>query len=140
VTSAQGRAILFMTAMRLIASHWFSGVGVFQTNVMLGNASGLQNVSHNSYLEVVLIGGVWGIMFLAAYAYIVLAALRIRAMGRDALQADIEALVQVVIVIAIAGLFLSLAYNSILWLPLILALSIGAWNPRSIRGAIERAV
>lgn len=123
-TSAESRAILLTAAADLVTQNWFTGVGVFRTNQVLGDVTGIQNVSHNSYLEMLLIGGVWGGLFLGFYVINTVAALRVNNLGNLMLAGEVEALSQLLIVFGICGFFLSLTYNSVIWLPLALAFTI----------------
>lgn len=115
-SSARARLILAVGAMDLGARNWGRGIGAFRTEAELQKTTGLSNVSHNTYLELFVIGGVWGLLCVGWYAFLLLRGLR----TGDRQHARFIACLA--LVFGFTGLFLSLTYNSIIWLPVVLAL------------------
>ena len=122
LSSAETRALLARAALALALQNWALGVGAYQTDRVIFEYAGIFNVAHNTYLELFLIGGVWGILSILCYAIIVLHGLRFKGCSQPAVLHR-NVLLAVILVFAFAGLFLSLTYNSIIWLPLVMALA-----------------
>lgn len=123
LTSAETRLIVANTAWRLALENWTFGVGAYRSDSAIFAASGIMNVAHNTYLELFLIGGVWGIVAMLCYATILFSGLLsdIRSLAPAFEQGFFFTLV---VVFASLCFFLSLTYNSIIWLPLVLSLTI----------------
>jgi hypothetical protein len=117
-TSAETRIILARTSFELALKHWLFGIGAYQTDRAIYEVSGIRNVAHNTYIELFLIGGIWGIFAMIYYTRILMGKLKNRRLIRE-----YSFLVVLILLFCVAGLFLSLTYNSIMWLPLVLALA-----------------
>ncbi|GAB4502304.1 MAG: hypothetical protein Fur0035_18520 [Anaerolineales bacterium] len=119
-SSAAARAILLRAAFQSAVENWLTGVGAFQTQKTIGDVSGLENVSHNTYVEIFLIGGITGIFALLIYLFTLMSInLKLRKLKTD----GIQTVILINWVIIFAGIFLSLAYNSVFWFPLSLSLA-----------------
>lgn len=126
LSSAETRALLAKAALTLALQNWAVGVGAYQTDRVIVEYAGLANVAHNTYLELFLIGGIWGILSVLCYAVIVLRGLRCEGNCQSVvMQRNI--LLALTLVFAFAGMFLSLTYNSIVWLPIVMALATREW-------------
>lgn len=121
-SSARARLLLAVGAIDLGARNWGRGIGAFRTEAELRKTTGLSNVSHNTYLELFVIGGVWGLLCVVWYAHLLLRGLRSgehRAGGHQ----HARLIACFLLVFGFTGFFLSLTYNSIIWLPVVLALA-----------------
>jgi len=121
LSSAETRFILARTALIAGLKNWFSGVGAFQTPSTIFKLSGIRQVSHNTYLEFFLIGGIWGLLPLLLFTYIFLKFIVRRSFKAFSVQRS--CVIILVLMFAATGLFLSITYNSILWLPIVLILA-----------------
>jgi hypothetical protein len=126
LSSGMARAVLLRSSVELIKEHWFVGVGAYQTNEILFEYSGIKNVAHNTYLEFILIGGLSGFFALLFYGYIILRGFRKRI--PIIFSVNKETMILFTIVFLGGAMFLSITYNSILWLPLIFALVLPKWK------------
>jgi O-antigen ligase len=91
---------------------------------------GISKSVHNSYLELLTAGGLFGLLALGKYYVTVRRSLRRSDQPDDSaehLQTQVE-ITAVVGAVAVMALFLTLNYSSIFWLPAVLAL---AWRYRS---------
>lgn len=126
LSSAETRALLAKAALTLALQNWTVGVGAYQTDRVIFEYVGIDNVAHNTYLELFLIGGIWGILSVLCYVVIVLRGLwgggncQFVAVQRNTL-------LTLTLAFAFAGMFLSLTYNSIIWLPIAIALATREW-------------
>jgi hypothetical protein len=123
LSSAVARVILARTSFLLALQNWIFGVGAYNTERIIYESSGIDQVSHNTYIELFLIGGISGIMSIIVYTVILVNSFRCK--GRqDKKVHERTALALLCIIFGIIGLFLSLTYNSIIWLPLVIAIAI----------------
>lgn len=126
LSSAETRALLAKAALILALQNWATGVGAYQTDSVIFEYIGIPNVAHNTYLELFLIGGVWGVISILTYATIVFRSLWLRGNGQLVVTHR-NALLALALVLAFAGMFLSLTYNSVVWLPIVLAPAMRKW-------------
>lgn len=123
LSSAETRALLAKAALMLALKNWTVGIGAFQTKSLLYEYIGIQNVAHNTYLELFLIGGIWGLLTILFYGLIIFYGVRCKNNCRF-LTLQYNTSFALVVVFVLSGLFLSLTYNSVIWLPIVLALTI----------------
>ncbi|MFT3970667.1 MAG: O-antigen ligase family protein [Micropruina sp.] len=118
--SGAERADLVLATLRVIADHPLSGVGPGNLEGMLYESIGVGKAAHNTYLELLAIGGLFAAVSLTLYFGYVISGL-----GRasELLQEDRNALASArmfVISVALMAGVLTIVYNSLLWLPLAL--------------------
>jgi len=127
ISSAVARAVLLRAAFQAALEHWPTGVGALQTQDAIEALSGLVNVSHNTFVELFLIGGLSGLITILVYFFIVISKhwslIRIKTV-------EVQSILLISWTMVFAGIFLSLVYNSILWFSLVLLLA--AHTARSI--------
>jgi len=122
-TSGEVRVVLARTALALASENWGWGVGAYQTERLMFESTGIYSVAHNTYLELFMIGGIWGILCVLLYAYIIIVSIFPRGRSRD-VSSERDYLIMLSMLFALAGLFLSLTYNSLIWLPVVVALAV----------------
>jgi O-antigen ligase len=90
---------------------------------------------HNTYLEWLVVGGLLGVLTVALYiAFIVWV---LRQSGRAEEDAGRKSFVLTFLfAFGLMALFLTLNYNSIIWLPLVVALAHGKWSTQPTYGEI----
>lgn len=121
LSSAQERLVLARSAIILGVQNWTLGVGAYQTDAMIQAYSGIQNVAHNSYLEFFLIGGIPGIIALVYYGLILRSGLRVK---NPRFNLERKSLRLLVYAFLLTAFFLSLSYNSIIWMLAVYAISL----------------
>lgn len=131
LSSAEARALLAKAALTLALRHWLVGVGAYQTDQVIYEYIGIPNVAHNTYLEQFIIGGILGLLSIFLYAWILTQGLWFKC-SLAQIKIYRNALLVLVMVFAVAGFFLSLSYNSVIWLPLAIALAIRKWSRECI--------
>ncbi len=121
LSSAEVRAILLRTSLLLGLENWTVGLGAYETDKAVFNLTGLNNVAHNTFLELFVIGGIWGLAVSAYYFWIIYSAIKIslREFSKEML-----CVLALMLTFLIAWMFLSLTYNSIIWLPLVISVSL----------------
>jgi len=123
LTSSQARMVLAKGALDSAMSHWVAGVGAYGTEEAIFEAVSLENVAHNTYLELFLIGGVWGLACVYFYCTVVIGSLRVTWNRPDLTEAR-RVVVAAVTSVACGSMFLSITYTSLLWAPAFLALGL----------------
>lgn len=130
-SSGAERADQNLGAIGIIADSFPFGVGAGQVEWRLAEAGFANKAAHNTYLETVCIGGLFGLMFLAGYLWVLL-----RGVLRKPNLLDADAAVArsccrwFVLVFLGFALFITFNYNSILWVPVALSLHL-SWMQRS---------
>jgi hypothetical protein len=124
--SAYERLYLAVSAFFLGLENWMVGVGAYRGPAAIFEFSGVEKPAHNTYLELFLIGGIWGLFAIALYAAVVIRRLW-RLNSFDTLSRERCVFILLTWTFAIVGLFISLTYNSLLWLPLVLAGALSHW-------------
>ncbi len=119
LNSTEARAALLLGSFEIAARHLPFGVGPYQSEALMYELVGLYNVAHNVYMEWIMIGGVCGLLPPIAFVVMIRRARRHARSIADRRAASL--LLVVALVFGIGGLFLSLTYNSFIWLPLALA-------------------
>ncbi|MGE5111008.1 MAG: O-antigen ligase family protein [Acidobacteriaceae bacterium] len=119
LTSTETRAALFFASFVIARENLPYGTGPYQSQFLMAEMIGLENVSHNVYLEWIITGGIFGMMPTLIYMVAVARCLRKILSKRATSMAAL--LIPIWIVFAFAGLFLALTYNSIIWLPMVLS-------------------
>jgi hypothetical protein len=128
ISSAEERAILYRAAWVLGLKNWPTGVGAFQTYQVLNSFTGTGNVSHSTYTELFLIGGLFGVITILYYGFVVVANLfNYMKNNYSGFYFERKASYAIAIVLAASALVLSLTYNSIFWLPIVMVLSTRFW-------------
>ena len=122
LTSATQRIILARAALEIGTQKWLFGVGAHRGNEAIFEQTGFENAAHNTYLQLFLIGGIWGFLALLVYAVVLIRSLRFKPFRVSPGKSN-SAPVLVTLAVTICALFLSLTYNSILWLPIVLAVT-----------------
>lgn len=93
-------------------------------------------MAHNTYLEFFVVGGLWGILTLLYYIGCVRKKLKF---VYEFIPLKEKGVVVIVIfALAATGLFLSITYNSILWLPFVLAFILKQHELNAKNGLIKR--
>lgn len=131
LTSAQARLLLVWTAWGIGVSNFPLGIGAHRSEELIYDATGLRNVAHDTYVELLATGGIFGLATLALYIHALLRSLR-EPPTVLALQRERLIVVAQTLAFGFIGLFLSLNYNSILWLPVTLALAYRARCTRQL--------
>lgn len=119
LTSTETRAALFFASFVVARENLPYGTGPYQSQFLMAEMVGLENVSHNVYMEWIITGGVFGIMPPLVYLIAVRRTLRNIWSGRGAPIAAL--LAPIWVTFAFAGFFLALTYNSIIWFPMVLS-------------------
>lgn len=118
LTSGFTRFLLAWASIKLALHYWATGIGAHNTEFIISEFIGLKNVSHNTYIEFFLIGGVWGLVLISYYFYVSLLWLKRRTFNAQSFLYERVICINLIIIFALLFNFLSLTYNSILWLPL----------------------
>lgn len=119
LNSTEARTALLLGSLEIAGENLPFGIGPYQSEPLMYERLGLYNVAHNVYLEWIMIGGVFGLLPPVVFVIVVR---RARRRVRDlADQRGANLLLVLALVFAVGGLFLSLTYNSFIWLPLALA-------------------
>jgi O-antigen ligase len=122
MTSTEERILLFDSALRVYSENYLLGVGAYKAPEFLQLYSGLAKTVHNSYLEALLAGGIFGALAIAFYVtFVALALSKSRRAGGNTNRRSL--VLTLLFACGLIGLFLTMNYNSILWLPLVLALA-----------------
>lgn len=125
LTSTEERVVLQHEAVRQIIKHPVSGVGGEHISGVMAGTVGISKSVHNSYLELLTAGGLFGLLALGKYYVTVRRSLRRSDQPDDSaehLQTRVE-ITAVVGAVAVMALFLTLNYSSIFWLPAVLVLA-----------------
>jgi O-antigen ligase len=125
------RANLSEAALEVFLDHWIVGVGANGVPAAIGRLTGTDGPAHNSYLETLALGGIFGLALLVYYVISVILLVR---SGSRALKKSVpleqkslvRAIRLVIIVIAIVAGMLTLNYIALFWLPMILAIGLKA--------------
>jgi hypothetical protein len=123
LSSTETRSILLWSGMKAAVEAWPLGVGAGNTEQAISRESGLAGVSHNTYVEIALIGGAPGLVALGTYLFVLFGSTRDYGNAADIRRATLATRVVVCVFLG-AGLFLSITYNSLLWIPPALVLSL----------------
>lgn len=127
--SASERALVAFGAVVTIKNNWKFGVGHGQTKVAMARAVGISKVSHNTFLENLMIGGVFALLPMLVYAGAVVAAICNRWASID------ERALALVLTVTFAFMANLLTItSSAYWIPLVVALAT-AHRPRQACGA-----
>jgi O-antigen ligase len=126
-TSAIARGLIALAAFRIWLANMWIGIGAHRSAELVFAETGFRNVAHNSYVELLVTGGLIGFVFLLVYFRPLLSLLPLLGSGRDRKDESTspEAMsVLLTVLFAVAFLFLSLNYNSVLYLPVVIALAV----------------
>lgn len=119
LTSTETRAALLFASFVIARENLPYGTGPFQSQFLIAEMVGLENVSHNVYMEWIITGGVFGIM--PPLIYLVAVRRTMRRIWSKKATSVAALLIPIWISFAFAGFFLALTYNSIIWLPMVLS-------------------
>ena len=119
LNSTEARTALLLGSIEIAGENLPFGIGPYQSEPLMYERLGLYNVAHNVYMEWVMIGGVFGLLPPVVFVMVLRRARRRGRVLADRRGATL--LLVLALVLGIGGLFLSLTYNSFIWLPLALA-------------------
>lgn len=123
-SSGVERAELLTTTTRVIADNWQAGVGPQNLQPLLLQLLGVDKGAHNTYVEILAIGGVFAVPALVCYVVLVTRSLtRARAIGDVDDLTLYRGLRFACLALAVMALTLTLIYNSVFLLPAVLALT-----------------
>lgn len=128
VGSAVERAELFSGTTAVVRENFITGVGPQNLQSILYNSIGVNKGAHNTYLETLAIGGLFGLLAIVVYVLSIRRALGdASAMAQSSRDHDEVRRVRLVVLATAAMAFvLTLDYNAFIWVPLILSVAIGA--------------
>jgi hypothetical protein len=113
--SSEVRVLLIYHSVIVALANWPTGIGPFRTSEILYDRTGFPDSVNNTPLELVLIGGICGLI-----AYVLLWAIMIRCYWKIRRSAGSPEVKLVMLLLATvflgASLLLSLTYNSLIWL------------------------
>lgn len=119
LTSTETRAALLFASFVIARENLPYGAGPYQSELLMAEMVGLENVSHNVYMEWIITGGMFGIM--PPLIYVLAMRRTIRNIWSVKVASIATLLVPIWIAFAFAGFFLAFTYNSIIWLPMVLS-------------------
>jgi O-antigen ligase len=122
-SSGHARAFIMKGAFNLFSENWLFGVGAGRTKELLYQAGYLENVAHNSYLELLCIGGITGLVTLAVFAAVIWGAVSGLG-GNVGPPGTLSAARFLAAVFAFCALFLSFPGISIIWVLLAFFLAV----------------
>jgi len=127
-SSAESRILLLKGAWNAFLEHPVYGVGAYMSPEVLKEKVGIGQVAHNTFLEFLVTGGLFGIVALAVYAFGLIRGLVFLKNTRkycvgNVFSREITAVYGQSFIFSLFFLFLTLNYNFILWFPLVLALA-----------------
>jgi len=138
LSSAAARTLVALGALRVFVQNPVVGIGAGRSKEILVAASGQFNVAHNTYLEMAMTGGLFGIAFLVVYfvPWVLLWPVRRTAFSADAAWNQMWGYsIALYAVFALVFLLLSLNANSILYVPVVVALATQRARPTPSRSA-----
>lgn len=125
-TSAVSRALLLVAAAHVFLANPWLGIGALRSPDVLYSETGFVNVAHNTYLEIAMTGGVVGLLFLFVF-FVPILQVRYHLRRVDGQTPEnhrsLSTAGLMYLVFACGFLFLSLNYNSVLYLPVVLGLA-----------------
>lgn len=121
MTSGEQRVVVAVSGLVKFSEHYLIGVGAFRTDDAIGEITGFDIVSHNTYIELMLIGGIFGIYTMYLYGKILMRVFKNKLFKKSG-QLEFSFWYMFVITFMLACLLLSFTYNSIFWLPAVIAL------------------
>ncbi len=126
VSSAMARLLLAAGALHSFLANPWIGIGAGRSKELLVATTGQLNVAHNTYLEMAMMGGVVGILFLVIYFTPLFRLLRhpVEGLNQSQLGRVRGCGIGLYVVFALVFLLLSLNANSILYVPVALALAL----------------
>lgn len=130
--SADERGALLRGTVRVIQDHPVSGVGAGQLPRELAELGLPSKAAHNTYLEVVAVGGIWGIFLLTSYVVVAL-----RGVLRVGRSDEAQAVKLVLLCFAVQAFLITFLYNSFFWVPLCLIVGMAHSRMRSEQYPVE---
>lgn len=121
LTSTEERILSSQTSLQLAIKNIPFGVGAYQTNQAIYKAVGIETVAHDTFLELFLTGGLWGLLPITIYVFALTYALTGRHSKKN--QFDRSLIITLIFYFSFIACFLSLNYNSVLWMPIVIALA-----------------
>lgn len=122
LNSVEERLLVAYTALGLLNRNKVVGIGGYGTADAVAEVIGITRTIHNTYLEELVVGGLFGAAAIVVYVVLLARALA-RARHPDEDKTRRSCLITLSLVFALMSLFLTLNYNSIAWLPLTVALA-----------------
>jgi hypothetical protein len=123
-TSAENRMLLFIGALTIFFQNGVFGVGANKTDDFMNAIIGIPASVHNTYLEWLVVGGVLGVLTVVFYIAFIVRVLRQSSQAeKDASRKSF--VLTFLFAFGLMAWFLTLNYNSIMWLPLVIALAHG---------------
>jgi hypothetical protein len=133
IGSGVERADLSRAALDVFLDHWIVGVGANDVPAAIGRLTGMPAPAHNTYVETLAVGGIFGLALLVYYATCVVRLVRtgfrrdrensVHSLER---QSVLRATRLVIIVVALMAVVLTFDYIAFFWLPIILAIGLEA--------------
>jgi O-antigen ligase len=130
--SAGQRIQLFTAGVDILPENFLFGLGAYGTPEAIKAVSGVAGYAHNAYLDMLLMGGLWGALVLASY-FILLRHALIRSYHAQENKHRRSLIATLLLAFFLVGFFLDVSHNSILWLPLVLALAHLSMSSPSLR-------
>ena len=130
--SAWQRIQLFTAGVDILPENFLFGLGAYRTPEAIKVVSGVANYAHNAYLDMLLMGGLWGALVLASY-FILLRYALVRSYHAQENKYRRSLIATLLLAFFLVGFFLDISHNSILWLPLVLALAHLSMSSSSMR-------
>ena len=121
--SAEQRLLLISTTPRIFSENYLFGIGANKTEESISSHTGVTKlVSHNTYLEEALVGGLFGIF--AVVLYIAFTAGALSRSCRAGEDTDRKAFILTLsFAFGLLCAFLVMQFLALVWLPLVLALA-----------------
>lgn len=121
LSSSEERILLLRVSVGVVSNNYLLGVGAHRPPDFVRAVGGSESTAHNTYLEELMIGGLLGALVIILYVtFSVRAIIKSRTEGGANWRGP-----SIVLLFAfgLSAMFLDLNYNSILWLPLVVALA-----------------
>lgn len=122
--SATERAELVEATGAVIGDHWLTGVGPNNLQLMLSQTLGIDKGAHNTYLETIAIGGVFGLLLLVTYLAVCRNCLKTASRLGTTRPQELRMVRLLCWSVALMALVLTLDYNGFVWMPLTLCLAL----------------
>ncbi|MFT4216782.1 MAG: O-antigen ligase family protein [Micropruina sp.] len=129
------RADLLLGTLTIIAMNPLVGVGPNNLQGMLYANIGIDKGAHNTYLEIVAIGGIFGLFAIGVYVANLLGGLR-RGRTLNWSSSDVRCAQLFCLAVGLMAAVLTIVYNAMLWIPLTLACVIGADASSRVSGVV----
>ncbi|MCL3817234.1 O-antigen ligase family protein [Aeromicrobium wangtongii] len=139
VSSGAERAALFRGTATIIRDKFATGVGPGNVPQALYEEVGLYKPAHNTYLETVAIGGIFGALAILGFFAIVMLRLRRGSWPSTLPKTGISEVRLLCVCVGLMAAVLTLTYNAFLWIPLILATAMASASASEAGAGAKRA-